>query len=561
METNNWNLEMPNLERPTITEDHTAWDAARWIVDIGEIVLSFILPETIPAQVSLALTAATLRSAISAEEGTLSPSEAAFDYGFALIPAGSIIRKSKKSINILNNLSVKELETAFPEKYAQTVLKLGREMEEADYKVLLKTIEKSYGGAPEANRFISQSIYNLLWKTNENTKLARTFAEAFEEAGLELSKFKEIVKRPITRAMNYNSIKEANKIIKKIGKDTGYGTQIISQIVKKELGLSARSTNVNGLFTWFPARPYHTLVQAIHFLDPKLAARKTLTIGYRKITKKLGLGQHGLISIITKKLMHVNVFAWYEKFLITRHKNVIPLNAKMGFTLAYRAIPMDGYGGVFTVILYFNPMNTRTKSMPHGKEPSYLYPMDSSDIKELEKRTGAYYLDIWAASRGGKSIGGFGNPITAKLFGSFKYSVLQDTWSLIHHLKKDSLEMYEGTWASNWIENYKLTTERLLPHKIGKFFAGRYGTAIARGFQHKQTLKNGLVKTTIFTRDKDGKMFNPYPLYTSISRGTRQYARRYESTYSKQRRRNARYTRQLLRARQVFSVPSEDAMK
>lgn len=556
MSISNWNLEQPNLERPNVTERHKGLSVLRWIVDIAEIIGSFIAPELVLPQLTIALAGSVARTSISAAKGTLSASEGILDFAFATVPAIAIARRSRASLNRLNELSEQELKNAFPTQYQQAVNRLGRQLSLDDNRAVVSIIEKTVGGATEGTRYVNQSIYNILVKTQKDKIIAKNFREALQAQGTELQAFKNMTGKVMTRAHNFQIMRQANKTIRMIAKETGYGNEIVGQIIRKELRLSRNAMNVNGLFTWFPARPYHLFVQAVHFLDPKLASRKLITIAYRKTTRKLGLGQHGLISLLTRKLMRINVFSWYQRILWTRDRHIVPLMPKMGFTLAYRAIPMDGYGGVYTVILYFNPIRTRTKRFPRGKPPVYLFPMTEIDIKRLEAETGSYYLDVWAASRGGRALGGFNDPITGTLFSNLKYGVMQDTFSLVHHLKKDIVEMRNGEYSYDWYKtNFIETAKRLGPHKIGKFFLGRYGIAIARGFQHKHT-KNGREVTTIFDKDINGHVeFNPNRLYTAAHIGSRQYFRQYESTYSRQRRRAARYSRQYLRARKIFDAP------
>lgn len=379
---------MPNLEKPSISQKHPSYGILRIILDIGEILLSFVAPETIPIQTAIALGSASGRTAVSAAQGTLTVSEAAIDFSFAFVPALALSRRSRASLNKVNQLTEKEIKSTFPKLYASQVNKLVKTGDKA----LLKGIEKVYGiGA--TNRYLQAATYKTLLNSKKTEAVAKSFKNSLNRSNINVVKLRGALKNGATRTANREMLSRTSKLLKAVAKKEELSPALTSKIITSELKLPRLAFKNDGSIKIFNTTSFHNFVQAVHFIDPKLAARKVVTKTFKKINRSFGLDQNGILGLAVRKLMKLDLLKSYKAYIMLKDNKMIPLNSKMGYTLAYREHAMDAEGLLFMVTLYFNPLNTRTNAMPRGKDPVFLYPMTAKDITELEKGTGAYYTD------------------------------------------------------------------------------------------------------------------------------------------------------------------------
>lgn len=301
------------------------------------------------------------------------------------------------------------------------------------------------------------------------------------------------------------------------------------------------------------AKLYYQAIQAIHFLDPKLAARKILTkMQYyaKKFVKRKALTaytkQEKTWAIGAKKwITKMSNVKWLKPFQRAIRQRMGVLIREVSEQMIYfpesqavrgiRVIPLLGIVGRVHVIVFFKARAT------NGKSPVVL---NNIPVTEVEQWIAAsskmgYYLDNYALSRGGAKLGFAVRGTMGALLGFLPLNLLRAHLSLSSNVVKLGKIIKEGKYGEEWREIWK-TFERLGPHKLGKFVFGRYGIALVRGFQHTDH-KSG--RTTFsFTNE-----FKWEPLEEAVFRKGTTTVRKTNNPIQRQLRREQRFIQQYSR--------------
>ncbi len=298
--------------------------------------------------------------------------------------------------------------------------------------------------------------------------------------------------------------------------------------------IDIRTGKINRINT----RAYYSSIQIIHFLDPKLAARKILTKAqhYAHVALKKWFMRTEREAVVSARNKFVRLSEKFAKTRIGKFMRRVGMD-RSGILLreieeemhyfpesvpmrGIRVVPMLGTGNSLAhVIAFFKPGPTNNKA------PVVLSNVPMTQVAEWIQAPSkmGYYLDNFAFTRGGKPIGFSVTGPMGALLGFMPLSLLRAHLSLASNMKKLGKLIASGKYGTEWKDIWK-TFERLGPHKLGKFVFGRYGIALVRGFQ--KTSKGR-------TRFSFNNKFSFKPLEESISRKVTSTGRKYQTEYNR----------------------------
>lgn len=294
---------------------------------------------------------------------------------------------------------------------------------------------------------------------------------------------------------------------------------------------------------------YYKFIQALHFLDPKLAARKILTKMqyYSKKSLKRWIRKREFSYIKTienkwEKFLNFQGMKPFRKAIRQRMGIIIKeIESQMLYfpesevVRGIRVIPILGNPELVNIIVFFKPNAT------YGKNPVVLASRPINEVSEWLASSSkmGYYLDNYALSRGGVKLGWAIKGTMGAMLEFLPISILRAHLSLSSNILKLGKMISEGKYGEEWKDIWK-TFERLGPHKLGKFVFGRWGIALVRGFQ-KTSSKTG---RTTFSFSNE---FKWEPLQESLFRKTTSTSRSAQNKYQRTWRREQRYVEQYSR--------------
>lgn len=447
-------------------------EAGAELSEITSVASKMRLGNTKLGSVALGLTEAGVNAGIEEfETGDVSLLGVGIDLVFAFTPLIGISRAEKA-----NKIRVAGL--------ADKQIRIQQEIINNTTDAL--TIEKSLRRIDQLKKTKIAKLGNNLTSSIDS----RTVKFAREEIGniVGTSLEKQTVKK-VTKKLTERLAKTEYKLAKHEARDIVKGSMASFPEIQKGLTLDSV----------FRSKIYKSTITALSIIDPNLAARKGLTYLTRFLTSDKPLIQKKLLkkfpglsrlNQMTKKIniglykkfgRKLNKFweKWGKKVAKQGVTKMIPVSSQWiaGFRSVVTAVP-DTY-----VLVIFFKVTRAGRYVP----PVSISPIGIERISEFiaAASKGSYYIDNFALARNGvagsltSTLGGigFGLPL-----GKLRQA-LRGPAAFERAIKDVSRDDYFETYFDKITE----TTNRLWTHKVGKVFAGRWGIAIARGFQRSST--------------------------------------------------------------------------
>lgn len=380
----------------------------------------------------------------------------------------------------------------------------------------IKTIEKQIEEQRSLLRIVTNPedkiAIELRIKQLENAKLVRSsnmFGVNINSATTSIAENEAI--KIVDDAVKTNKNVYVNKVARQLKKELSTQSIKLSKtearlIVKglaKKLPDIKEGVTVKGIID---SRHFNRSVNLMRYLDPNLAARKVWTGLARKVTSNEALIQYQTkagnkeigkwfkkINIGYYKRFGKKVSSWWRKWgaKVYKHSRVrmIPVTSK--WIEGIRLVP-TGAPAVYIMIVIFKPSKNGRIPPPVLVNPTSLeFAMKFVAGEGFGGSVGSFYINRIALARNGSGPSVTGS--LASILGPLSLGTLRKALSAPAALERLIRRFSKGDYFETWIDNVKETSNRLVPHKIGKVIAGRWGIALARGFQ--QTHKG---HTTIF---------------------------------------------------------------
>ena len=442
--------------------------------------------QTIKGSLALGLGEATVNAGLDYREGVFTPLNEAINFGLALTPLIGM-RNGKRLANM-------------------------RLMKQAEIRIL--DLESALRNTTDSatRREIETRIAQL-----KNIKLHRS-AKMYgaRMSSIDVGEVKKITREEISRIIE-TSGKDSPITVKKISKDV---LKILNKdertFTKNEVRKVVRNTTKNMNLNIKEGLTVHALVKSKHynrilktaqFADPSLATRKAWTgaahflstdanILIRDSKGRLkmfaSVSEHSKSKVIIggsklnlgyyKKFGKALSKKWRE-FGKTIYKSsfhhVIPVMSKWieGYRLIETGIP-----GEYIMIIFF-------KASKNGiiKEPIIINPISLLGVERFakgegyENSVGSYYINEFALARNGSNqtfSGGISNLLNLIPLGEARALL-----AIPSAIERVARKLNSGKYFTNFIRDITETSNRLWSHKVGKVIAGRWGIAVARGFQ------------------------------------------------------------------------------
>lgn len=381
-------------------------------------------------------------------------------------------------------------------------------------------------GRRAANIRFAKTIEAQIAEQNKLLKIASSVSERADiEARIRQLKNAKLVRTsriygaPIDSAITSTARKEALEIVNEAAKQNISITkrQAISdlrqRLLSQEIKISKNESKyiVNSIARKVPSikegitvkgivesRTYNKVLTALQWADPNLAARKVWTGLARKLSTDEALFRY------TTKSGEVKEFGkWFKKWNLGYYKRfgkrLSKWWRKMGSKIyahsRVRMIPVlskwiDGYRLIptsipneYIMIVIFKPSKNGRVPPPVVVNPVTMeYALKFAAGEGYGGSVGSFYINRIALARNGSGPSISGN--LASILGPLSLGTLRKALSGPAAFERIIRKVVSGKYFNHGIDDIIETSARLIPHKVGKVIAGRWGIAAARGFQH-----------------------------------------------------------------------------
>lgn len=429
------------------------------------------LGDTIKGAVGLGIAEAAANEVIDAVEGTQSTVNSIINFALAFTPTYGAI-KGRRLSNI---------------RFAQTIEK--QIDEERKLLALATTVQE-------------REQIELRIRQLQNAKLVRTskiFNAPIDSGTMSIARREAL--SIIEREAKYSD----KVYIKKVAKD------LRESLVKQEVKLSrnearqiirtvgrqipqlSEGLSIKGIVE---SKRYNQVLSILRKLDPNLAARQAFTSAARKLSSNEALIRYTTRSGETKELgkwfKKIN-FGYYKKFgqklsawwrkwgkKIYKHSRVrmIPVVSKWidGYRLIDTVIP-----GEYIMVIIFKPSKSGRVPPPVVVKPVTIAFVEQFTTGGSYGSVGSFYINRIALARNGSGPSITGS--LASILGPLPLGVLRQVLAGPAAFERIIRKVSKGDYFDTYWDNVVETSNRLWSHKVGKVIAGRWGIAVARGFQ------------------------------------------------------------------------------
>ena len=199
----------------------------------------------------------------------------------------------------------------------------------------------------------------------------------------------------------------------------------------------------------------HDYVDRLKYLNPSMAARKPINFAYRQLEKIFGKYFKKMFDDDSKQVIK-KAFKLSKKEIkrMIRNGKTIHLNSQWLNSL--RVIKPSPELNLTLI--------TFDEKITYGKEPVFIW----ATVKELEEliaSPGRTYINKFAISRGGKSVGvlglfgikgsHFANKVFNNVFQFLPIQAVRNVLSILGNFKREIPKMKNGTYFNTYLDDYR----------------------------------------------------------------------------------------------------------
>ena len=493
-------------------------DAFTASTDVGDVAL----PEMISSQVAfLSKKIGKLVAAVSIWEGVggfnywlnSRPGQGGnnwmtdiLNFGLPILGAGKAIKEIPKARLFKSFKKLKKLSSEREEQIKEIVLlriKTGN--------VDSKYIQKKADEIIENRLFVkkmSKIVENIAIKKRniiigdisddvfEDNRQTLEFESFLRKIGFNEQEIKLLI--PLLSTKNRESLNEGlNLIYKKIIESNKYSPEITQELlsmIQEAIDTNVMKDNVSAIVAAFKAinkkykimeassretylskfgiKPYmttsqkmrrflashkfrHDYVDRLKYLNPSMAARKPINYAYRQLEKIFGKYFKKMFSDDTKQVIKKGFkLSKREIKRMIRKGETINLNSQWLNSL--RVIKPSPELNLTLI--------TFDEKITYGKEPVFIW-ATIKELEELIRSPGRTYINKFAISRGGKSVGvlglfgikgnKFANKVFSNVFQFLPIQAVRNVLSVLGNFKREIPKMKNGTYFKTYLDDYR----------------------------------------------------------------------------------------------------------
>lgn len=429
------------------------------------------LGDTIKGAVGLGLTEAVANEALDRIEGTGSTVNSILNFALAFTPAYGAM-KGRKLANV---------------RFAQTVEK--QIAQQNELLRLATTVEQ-------------RSQVELRIRQLKNSRLVRNkkiFTAPIDSGTVAIARREVIsfVDKELESNRSVVARKVASDLRKKLKNQEiriskGEARQIVRS-VSKSMPSITEGVTLKGILE---SKSYNRTLGVLRKLDPNLAARQAFTSAARKLSSDEALLRYttkgGETKEIGKWFKKVNLgyykkfgkklSAWWRKWgkKIYKHSRLRMIPVVSKWIDGYRLIDTPIIGE-YIMIVIFKPSKSGRVPAPVIVNPVTMKFVEQFATGGSYGSVGSFYINRIAFARNGSGPSISGS--LASVLGPLSLGTLRKALAGPAAFERIIRKVSKGDYFDTYFDNVVETSNRLWSHKVGKVVAGRWGIAIARGFQ------------------------------------------------------------------------------
>ena len=330
----------------------------------------------------------------------------------------------------------------------------------------------------------------------EDNRQTLEFESFLRKIGFNEQEIKELI--PLLSTKNRESLNEGlNLIYKKIIESNKYSPEITQELlsmIQEAIDTNVMKDNVSAIVAAFKAinkkykimeassretylskfgiKPYmttsqkmrrflashkfrHDYVDRLKYLNPSMAARKPINYAYRQLEKIFGKYFKKMFSDDTKQVIKKGFkLSKREIKRMIRKGETINLNSQWLNSL--RVIKPSPELNLTLI--------TFDEKITYGKEPVFIW-ATIKELEELIRSPGRTYINKFAISRGGKSVGvlglfgikgnKFANKVFSNVFQFLPIQAVRNVLSVLGNFKREIPKMKNGTYFKTYLDDYR----------------------------------------------------------------------------------------------------------